>query len=373
MPIKVLYLHHVAQIGGAENSLLLLLRNLQRDRVDPIFAGPAAGPFPKALTREGIPIWPIAFGRLRNVRSLILSVYRVLQLIRDHHIDLLHSNGPQTNICAGLAGRLTRVPAVWHTRNLLHGHMRDVDRLFARLATRVICNSDAVRERFRGSSAWPKSLTIRNAVDTHEFHPAVSREPFRREVGLSTTEVAVGIVGRIDPAKGHADFVEAAIQLLAETLPARFFIVGEAFSQRDVWHAEKLRSRIQGAGLEERIQFTGFRADIPSVMRALDVLVLASEVEACSRVLLEAMASGTSVVATDCGGTPEIVQDGREGILVPPHDPHALAASIRLLINDPCLRQRFARAGLLKIPKEFTMERYTSQTLEVYADALRRE
>ncbi len=207
MAIKILYLHHVGQIGGAENSLRLLLRHLDRERVIPFFAGPAAGPFPDALAQDEIAVFPVSFGRLRDLRGVVRSVRRLRDLIRQHRIDLVHANAPRTNICAGLAGRLTGVPVVWHARNLLYGAMRDVDRMFVGLASRIICNSDAIRERFRGSKAWAKSVTILSAVDTREFNPRVSREPFRREMGSLPEEPAVGLVGRIGLGKGHAYFV----------------------------------------------------------------------------------------------------------------------------------------------------------------------
>jgi 2-deoxystreptamine N-acetyl-D-glucosaminyltransferase/2-deoxystreptamine glucosyltransferase len=110
---------------------------------------------------------------------------------------------------------------------------------------------------------------------------------------------------------------------------------------------------------------------MPHVMRGLDVLVLASDAEPCGRVLFEAMASGTAIVATDSGGTPEIVRDGLEGVLVPPRNAEALAAAIRGLAEDPALRGRLGRAGVARAQAEFTVEQHVARTLRVYEDALR--
>src|SRR5207237_4980758 len=112
------------------------------------------------------------------------------------------------------------------------------------------------------------------------------------------------------------------------------------------------------AGRDDRIRFFGYRRDIPRVMRGLDVLVLASDAEPCGRVLFEAMASGTAIVATDSGGTPEIVRDGRECLLVPPRDPGALAHAIGALVADAGLRERLGAAGVARVAAEFTIERY---------------
>ena len=370
MPIKVLYLHHVEQIAGAENSLRLLLHHLDRGRVVPLFAGPAAGPFPEALAREGVPALPVHFGPLRDIRRLIRSVCRLRKLIREHGVDLLHANGPQTNVCAGLAGRLARVPVIWHARNLLYGRMWDVDRRLAGLATRIICNSEAIRERFRGSRAWAKSVTILNTVDTQEFHPNISREPFRLELEIPLDEPVVGIVGRIGLGKGHVHFIEAAVQLLSQGSPGHFLVVGDTLFPEDAWRVEALRRGVKQAGWEKRIRFAGLRHDIPQVMRGLDILVLASDAEPCGRVLFEGMASGTAIVATNTGGTPEIVRDGHEGVLVPPRDPAALARAIARLIQDAPLRHRLGRAGVSRVQAEFTIERYLARTLEVYESAI---
>ncbi len=372
MAIKVLYLHHIGQLAGAENSLRLLMRHLDRSRICPLFGGPTTGPFPEALAGEGIPILPVPFGPLRDLRGVLRCVRRVKALIREHRIALLHANGPQTNVVAGLAGRLTGVPAVWHARNLLYGNMRDVDRMLAALATRIICNSEAIRDRFRGSTAWAKSVTILNAVDTREFNPRIPREPFRGELGIPPDVPVVGIVGRIGLGKGHTHFVEAAIRLVSGGSPGQFLIVGDTLFPEDAGRTDALRRRIKEAGLEDRIRLVGLRRDIPHVMRGLDVMVLASDAEPCGRVLFEAMASGTPIVATNTGGTPEIVRDGLEGILVPPRDPAALAGAVGRLINDPGLRADLGRAGVARIEADFTIERYIKRTLEVYAAASNR-
>jgi glycosyltransferase involved in cell wall biosynthesis len=370
MAIRVLYLHHVMQISGAENSLLLLLRHLDRARVIPLFAGPAAGPFPEALILERVPVFPIPFGPLRDVSGLVRSVRRAEALIREHRIDLVHANGPQTNVCAGLVGRLTGIPAIWHARNLLYGNMWDVDRILAVLATRIICNSEAVRERFRGGAAWGKSVTILNAVDTREFNPGIPREPFRAELGIPPDVPAVGIVGRIGLGKGHAHFVEAAIRLLTGGSPGQFLIIGDTLFPEDAPRIDAIRRRIKETGLEDRIRLVGLRRDIPHVMRAVDILVLASDAEPCGRVLFEAMASGTAIVATNTGGTPEIVRHDHEGLLVPPRDPSALAGAIDALIREPGRRARLGEAGVARVRAEFAVERYVARTLEVYRSVL---
>jgi len=369
MPLNVLYLHHVARTGGAENSLHLLLHALDRARVRPLFAGPVEGPFPVALAKEGIPIFPVPFGPLKNVPQVLRAVMLLRRIIREQNVELLHSNGPQTNVCSGLAGWLEGIPAVWHVRNLLYGSMRDIDRLCAGLATRIVCNSEAIRERFRGSSAWDKSVTILNAVDLGAFDPQASDGSFRRQLGVPPDRAVVGMVGRIGLGKGHVHFIDAAIRLLRVGVNAQFVIVGDAQIPEESMRLAMLSRQVKDAQVEERIRFLGFRQDMPQVMRGLDILVLASDAEPCGRVLFEAMASGRAIVATNSGGTPEIVRDGAEGLLVPPRDPGALAVAIRKMIEEPMLRQRLGQAGLMRARQEFSIERYVARIMDVYETA----
>ena len=373
MPLNVLYLHHVARIGGAENSLHLLLHALNRANVRPLFAGPVDGPFPAALAKEGIPVFPVPFGPLKNVPQVMRCVMRLRRIIREQNVQLLHSNGPQTNVCSGLAGWLEGIPAVWHIRNLLYGSMRDIDRLCAGLATRIVCNSEAIRERFRGSSAWDKSVTILNAVDLEAFNPQVSDELFRRQLGVPPDGVVVGMVGRIGLGKGHVHFIDAAIRLLRGGTKAQFVIVGDAQIPEESARLELLHRQVKEAQVEDRIRFLGFRHDMPQVMRGLDILVLASDAEPCGRVLFEAMASGRAIVATDSGGTPEIVRDGSEGLLVPPRDPDALAAAIRKVVEEPAFRQRLGQAGAHRARQEFSVGRYVTRVMDVYEAARSRQ
>ncbi len=370
MAARILYLHHVGNLSGAEGSLRLLLRHLDRARVEPLFAGPARGPFVAALAADGVTTLPLTFGPLRRVGGVLRAVARLVRLTRAHRVDLLHANGPQTNVPAGLAGRLTGVPVIWHARNLIAGDMWDVDRALAPLATRIVCNADAIRRRFAGSRGWERSVTIINAVDTREFHPGVPRAPFRRELGVPDAAPLIGIVGRLGLGKGHEHFVEAALRLLGGGLDAHFAVVGDPLFDEDAWRADALRRAVKDAGREDRVRFVGYRRDIPAVMRGLDVLVLASDAEPCGRVLFEAMAAGTPIVATNSGGTPEIVRDGIEGILVPPRDPAALARAIGALAADPGLRARLGAAGVARVAAEFTIERYVARTLAVYDEAL---
>ena len=362
-PHRVLYVHHVGRIAGAERSLLLLFRHLDRARVTPLLATPAPSPFAEAARALDVEVLPVAFAPLRRVGGVLRAAWSLRRAVRARGVALLHANGPRTNVPAGIAGRLAGVPVVWHARNLIWGGMRDIDRTLAPLATRIVCNSDAIRARFRGDA---RALTIMNAIDAAEFHPEVMPAALRAELGRPAGTLLVGIVGRIGLGKGHEHFVDAALRLVADGVDAQFVIVGDTASPEDATRVEALRRRIKDAGGDDRIHFVGHRDDVPAVMRALDVLVLASDAEPCGRVLFEAAACGIAIVATNTGGTPEIVRDGREALLVPPRDPGVLATAVRRLLQDVSLRVRLGAGGATRARDAFDVRKHVDRMTALY-------
>jgi glycosyltransferase involved in cell wall biosynthesis len=365
---RVLYVHHVGRIAGAEGSLLLLFRHLDRARVTPWCAAPAPSPFADAAGALGVPVLPASFTPLRRLGGVLRSARALSAMIRAHAIDVVHANGPQTNVPAALAARRAGVPVVWHARNLLWGGMRDVDRMLARLATRIVCNADAIRERFRDSAGEHRAVTVMNAIDPAEFHPGVTPAALAGELGVAPGTPLVGLVGRIGLGKGHEHFVDAALALLARGTAACFVIVGDTGSPDDTARVERLRWRVKDAGADDRVRFVGHRRDVPAVMRALDVVVLASDAEPCGRVLFEAAACGTAIVATNTGGTPEIVRHDREALLVPPRDPSAMATALDRLITDEALRARLGRAGAERARTEFSVARHVERMTAIYEE-----
>jgi glycosyltransferase involved in cell wall biosynthesis len=170
--------------------------------------------------------------------------------------------------------------------------------------------------------------------------------------------------------KGHMDFLRAA-RLVADTYPtARFLLVGDPEWHAEPGYVESLRSLVQQLRLTEHVHFLGQREDMPQVYAAFDILVVASWAEPFGKVLVEAMAMGKPVVATDAGGPPEIVEDGRTGLLVPPRHPHRLAGAIQRLASDPDGAQRMGQRGRQRIQGRFGAECYVREIEEQYGQLL---
>jgi len=365
----VVYLHATDVLAGGERSLVNLIRHLDPARFRARVVCDATDEFVGSVTACGTPVERLRFPGLRPPGpAAVRTVRRLARLCKQAEAAILHANTPRTNLYAALAGRMAKVPVVWHCRNLLEPGMRDTDRWFAWLPDRIICNSDAIAARFAGSRWRDRVLTVMNGVDLTEYRPDLSGAAVRAELGWASRPI-VAAISRLDPEKGHDVLLEAMRRLATRCPDARLVIAGRAAVDPAGRHAA-LQRRIESLGLGAAVRLVGFRRDIPALLAAADVCVLPAEAEACGRVLLEAMAMAKPVVATASGGTPEIVQDGVTGILVPPGDAGAVAAALENLLRDPGRAGSMGAAGRDRAVAHFTIEAHAENTMRAYAELL---
>jgi glycosyltransferase involved in cell wall biosynthesis len=183
----------------------------------------------------------------------------------------------------------------------------------------------------------------------------------RAELGLPDGVPLVGEVARLCDVKGQRELIAA----LAEVPDARLVLVGDDLEQGGAFR-DALEREAGRAGVRDRVVFTGPRPDARALIGELDVLALPSWTEGLPLVVLEAMASARPVVATPVGGTPELVEDGETGLLVPPRDPGALAAALRRLLADADLRRRLGEAGERRVRERFSLDAMTGRVLAIY-------
>jgi glycosyltransferase involved in cell wall biosynthesis len=174
----------------------------------------------------------------------------------------------------------------------------------------------------------------------------------------------VGNVAALVGHKGQRHLVAAAAQVVREIPDARFLILGEGELR------SALERQVHDLGLDRHVLLPGFRADAIGLQKSFDVFAMSSVTEGLGSAMLDAMACGTPVVATRAGGIPEAIVDEQHGLLVPPHDPGALAKAIVRLLSDAGLRRRFGSAGRQRIVDEFSVERMVQATIEVYGHGL---
>lgn len=377
-PLKILYLQETSQISGAENSLMKLVENIDKTKFKPIFILPSEGPFSRKLRQLGIEVSLINFPKIRRVAGVFKTVKEMLRIIKEKNVALIHSNSIRTNIYAMIAGKLSGTPVIWHQRNLITNEIIDPDRLFSFIPDRIICNSYAIAKRFLRLGRLPaKVRVVYNGVDVKEFNPAISGGKIRNEFNIRPDEVVVGTASRFNEYKGHDVFFRAAKVILAE-MPEiagnlRLLIAGGAVFEQDKPRERYLRNIVKDLNIGDKVIFMGFRDDMPEVYAAMNIVVLPSRAEACGRVIFEAMASGKPVVATDSGGTPEIVVDGITGCLFRPDDVRMLADKIAFLAKNISTAKKFGEAGRKRIEENFKIEKNVEQIEKNYLELIQNE
>ena len=375
---------HSGFFDGAQRSLALLVEGLDRARFRPVFVGPVEGALTRRLDRAGVrtlivPL-PPALGQyggavlrggplslIRRVLAYASYTRQLVGIIRRESVEIVHCNSIRSLLTVGLAGRIARVPLVWHLRlNLELGWW---NRLGLWLADRVIVVSDSLRLEFPGGPGDPAHfVTVHNgmdltAVDSGEA-PAHA-EAFEVERGWRL----VGTVGTLNPRKAQLDLLQAIARVREDHPRVRLVIVGEPRGPEGEAYAERLLAYVKDAGLQAHVIFTGWRTDVSRILRCLDVFVLPSLNEGLPRAILEAMAVGLPVVATRAGGNAELVRDGETGLLVPPADVAALAGAIARLLADPELALRMGRRGQERIETHFSL-RASVRGVETVMEAL---
>ena len=365
--LRVLFVNPGRDLGGAERSLLLLLRWLRANGVDPTVGLFADGPFAVRVGALGIPTVildlagavrqasryraPGFFGTALLSFQALPAVVRLARLVRRLDVDVVHTNGLKAHLLGGLAGRLVRRPVVWHLRDFLpHGLAGRVFRRSARsLPSLVFVVSDAVAADLRapGQPTVP-IVKLYDPIDISHFGPCPSTEHIREELSLSAEAPLIGMVAHLTPWKGHEDFLRIA-RIVGVAVPeARFLVAGGPIYETEghSGYAEWLRGRAVELGLGDRVTFLGKRDDVPKILASLDVLVhCPTAPEPYGLVVIEAMAAQRPVVAARAGGIPEIVEHEVTGLLTDPGDVSAFAGSVLRLLGDPALRRRMGEAG----------------------------
>lgn len=386
--MNVLYVNHTAELSGGERSLLSLLAALP-DTVERRVALPP-GRLVAAVEELGIPTTTITgtAGSLRlhpvhtprSIAELSLAALQVRRAARRYRVDLLHANSIRAGIVLGL-GR-PPAPTIVHVRDCLPpGPVSAATmRLIVATATTVVANSHYTARSVRAAAPGAHLEVVHNPVDLARWDPArIDRARARARLGdAGERRLLLGVVAQLSPWKGQGTAIEALRLLREEGLDVHLLLIGSAkfvaSATRFDNHAyvAALRGLIDDAGLQDRVSWLGEREDVPELVRALDILLLPSEEEPFGRALIEAMALGVPVLATRVGGPPEIIEDGREGFLLPPHEPAAWARAIRRIAESPDRGLEMGLAGRRRVEQAFTSDLHAHAMLDVYERAIAR-
>lgn len=344
-------------IGGPAQHTILLTAGLDRARFVTTLitgvVGPAEGDFTQVARARGVsPIVIPELGRAMRPLHDVRALLSLVRLFRRLQPDIVHTHTAKAGTLGRVAARLSRVPVAVHT---FHGHVLDgyfspavtrfflgIERALARRTDRLVTVSPRLRaELLRMGIGRPEQVdVIPLGLDLERFGRVGARDPaLRASLGIASGAPLLGIVGRLVPIKDHATLFEAMALLHAHNPPVHLAVLGDGEERaRLVVHASRL-------GLAERIHFLGWRTDLETILPELDMVICASKNEGTPVAIIEAMAAGVPVLATDVGGVADLVTHGATGWLVRPGEPPALAHAIRHLLDDAGLRARLAAAG----------------------------
>ena len=358
--------------GGAETVLIQLATHDSNHQFRNLAAIPGPGWVEDTLNAAGLTPLHVSISRKRS--ALDFGLYaNLVRLIREHHVDLVHSHALGMSVYACLAGLRTRTAVVC----TLHGEVdlgrrdrrRGIKLGILRLgASKIVLVSNHLRDQLLGESRIPERLTavVPNGVDC-DRHSGGPDGTLRAEFGIGRDSFLFGAIGNVRRPKAYDNLLRAAaIAVQSESGSAhhrsRARGVAPCWTTCCVYAPE--------LGLQEFVHFAGFRPDVTVPLRNFDAFVLASRSEGFSIATVQAMASGLPVVATRSGGPEEIVTDGVDGLLVPREDPDALAAGMLRVAGDEALRRTFGSAARTTARERYSLAKMLESYEAIYLEGL---
>jgi glycosyltransferase involved in cell wall biosynthesis len=376
---KILYLNPSSEVGGAERSLLDLLKHLDKKQYYPIVSFPSEGKLTWELERIEIERKVIGFhpeisklSRENGNRSfhqflsiplyLLPTIIKMGRFVRSRDIDVIVTNGIKCHFIGSMVSLMTRTRLIWHVRDLVEkGWLKWMLRTWGRFfPDKIITNSHAVSGIFSGNR---RKEVVYNGIDLSHFRSGINGRRIRSQFKMGKDTMLIGTIGHFAPLKGYEELLEAIGEVVKAGYDVKLAIVGDAVYQNSNRYKQKIL-RI----LKDKIILTGFREDISELLASFDLSVLPSRSEGFGRVNLEAMAMGKPVISTKIGGIPEVVLDGVTGILVPPRDSKALSHAVMMLLSDSHLRESMGQEGRRRVEEHFTLQAHVQRIERIYAE-----
>ncbi|MDP6801933.1 MAG: glycosyltransferase [Gemmatimonadota bacterium] len=352
-PVTVLFLLPGLPVGGAERQIASLITGMDSRRFRPLVACQhRLGPVAEDLSAAGFPVHLLSCERSLDPAFL----FRLAGLMRRERVQLVLSHGFSTGVVGRIAGVLSGVPA-----RILAEHStgeRDLsplrhrlNRLLAPLTAAWVSVADGQLDYLTREKRIPvdRIHRIYNGIESGALPTPEERASARQLLGIPGDVPVAGVIAVLRPEKDHRTFLLAA-RLTLDSLPeAQFLLIGDGPERT---HLER---EIVALGLTESVRILGFRQDVARLLPALDVSVLSStDVETLPMAFLESMAAGLPLVATRVGGLPELIDEGSNGLLVPPRDPGALSEALSLVLKDPAKARAWGQESHRRVTRDFS-------------------
>jgi len=370
---------------GGEFLTLYLITHLRSDLFHPILVYAQDGIIVQELKKSGIEAVRLPLGSKitdvypREIKlynpffiltfflNLLMSrgVTKLKRLLKENDIRLIYCADNLSKLIGGIAGKMSGIKVVAHCHDdFKEDALGKTMRIFyLALLDRVLTVSEKVRKFFtvRGEIS-PKAITVYNGINAGVFNPENVADNLRMELGLKDDAIMVGSIGVLEEDKGHVYLFEAMARLKSEGINNVICLVCGTGPEEAA-----LKEFVHEKGLDNEILFLGFHADIPGLLKAVDIVAITSlTIESFSMVAAESMAMKVPVVATNVGGLPEVVEDGKTGLIIPAGDVDALCSSIKYLIDNSDIRLKMGENGRKRVLERFTIEENVRKTENIF-------
>jgi glycosyltransferase involved in cell wall biosynthesis len=352
--------------GGAENMLINNVLTLRQQGVEGDVLLIKDGWLRQKLQSLDIPTHLVPLERFFSPRWL----FTVERIITNGRYDALHAHEFAMNCHAAALSLTCRKPVI----ATVHGKNYYSDRLYRRLLYRwtsragyMVAVSDDIK-RFlteRVGARAKRISVIANGIDIQKHAANLNvRRAVRQELNVGEADILIGAVGNLYPVKGHIYLIQAAAKILADFPNAHFVIAGRGGEQL------RLQDEIDRLGIAGRFRLLGFREDVDQLLQAMDIFVMPSLSEGMPLSILEAMAAKKVIVASTVGGIPELIESGRNGVLIPPQNPDELASALMILSKNAGVRESIAANAYEEVCRKFAQSNCSEAYLKLYNQML---
>ncbi len=365
---KILLFFEYGTLNGGEFSLLAILERLGQTQFEFVAAAPPVGLLTERLEQCHIPVLPLMLRDSQNQKRSMDQINAHLKdLITQVAPDLIHSNSLAMGRMVGRIVTQVSMPCTTHLRDIIKLNKTAIADLNQN--TGLIAVSHATRSFHveQGMTA-DRVQTIHNGVNTDLFCPTASTGTLKQALGLHDNAMLLANIGQICLRKGQTLLAEAAVSLANKFPEANYLFIGERHSQKQesIEYEQSIHRTFQDAGKTNHLFCLGFRQDIPSILNEVDLLVHTAHQEPLGRVLLEATACGQAIVATDVGGTSEILEDQTSALLVPPGNLEALTDAMEQMLTQEDLRIRLGQQARTQAVTKFALSTTTENTRQFW-------
>jgi len=368
--IRIAFLAPPLSTGGTQRHLQQALCLLDPARFAArVYTLRPGGEVESELRAAGVPVASLSVGQRLATPRAVTAMVQAARALRADGVQVVHGYQWRPALVGTIIGRLARVPLVLASKRSLTGddvRARMAWRVIGRRVDTLVVNADALRAESEAQGVAARWAVIPSGIDVERFLAAPAARDAKLRLGLDPARPVIGTVGRLEERKGHEHFLRAVHIMAARSNGCRpqVLIVGDGPLR------EHLVRQAEALGLADSVCFTGGLADVRPPLAAMDVFVLPSHAEGMSNALLEAMAARRPVVATAVGGTREVLDGERAGILVPPQDPTAMAEAVLALLADRPRAARLAETAQRQVADRFGARAMVARLERLYEERL---